>query len=367
MTDALDFFTLRFWKSLLACAPAFAFLLLIVGAASGQSGEQETPTAIRASDINATIAVRDLGDPRLTRHFYIFTATPGDLVIAVDSKNLNGDVDVFTASGLRPLVKISLYASEVAAKTTKSIYLRARQDLILRVEARSPNDEPGSYRIQFGGSFEPFSGEIASTDNASPDNETPTLSASSKKGRRVSAVGARIDEPPAPIEEKAAHDQPSTETPGSPEKTEPIAANPEPAPTARGKKPARVRPPRASPRTSRGKPAPTAKVEGPARENAETNTNPTEAGTPKGEEKPAASDKRAEGEVAAADASSAAGAQSDAGPRLIIETRDGEKIERSMSTVRRVVVDNGQIIVILRTGKIERMPMTNVARMSIEP
>jgi len=358
MTDALGFFILRFWKSLLACAPAFAILLLIVGVAAGQSVDQETPTAIRASDISASIAVRDLGDPRLTRHFYIFTATPGDLNIAVESKNLNGDVDVFTASGLRPLVKINLYASEVSAKTIKSIYLRARQDLIMRVEARSPNDEPGSYRIQFSGSFEPFSGEMASAE-AAPDDETPTLSSSSKKGRRVSAVGARIDEPPAPIEEKAAGDQPPTETPASPEKTEAVATTAEPAPAARGKKPARVRPPRAP----RGRPAPTAKVEGPARDKA--GTSPTEGGTAKGEEKPAASDKSAEGD--AAERSSAAATQPEPGPRLIIETRDGEKIERSMSTVRRVVVDNGQIIVILRTGKIERVPMTNVARMSIEP
>jgi len=363
MTNTLALFTLQLLKSLCGCVPAFAFLLLIVGAASGQSVEQETPTAIRASDLSASIAVRDLGDPRLTRHFYIFTATPGDLVIAVDSKNLNGDMDVFTASGLRPLVKISLYASEVAAKTTKSIYLRARQDLILRVEARSPNDEPGSYRIQFGGSFEPFSGEIAATDNASPDNETPTLSSSSKKGRRVSAVGARIDEPPAPIEEKAAGDQPATETPGAPEKTEPVATNAEPARTAPGKKPSRVRPPR----VVRPRPAPTAKVKGRTGEKAETNTKSAEGEAPKGEEKSAASDKRAEGEAAGAARSSAAATQPEAGPRLIIETRDGEKIERSMSTVRRVVVDNGQIIVILRTGKIERVPMTNVARISIEP
>src|SRR5438128_3764100 len=171
-------FILRFFRSVMGHALVFAFVLTAFASAFGQSTDQESPTPIRAGDINAAIAVRDLGDPRLTRHFYIFTATPGDLLISVESKNLNGDVDIFTSIGFRPLAKISLYATEVSAKTTKSIYLRARQDLILRVEARSPNDEAGNYRIQFGGSFEPFSGQIATGDNSPSADETPTLSAS---------------------------------------------------------------------------------------------------------------------------------------------------------------------------------------------
>lgn len=328
-----------------------AFVLAALASAFGQSTDQDTPTPIRAGDISAAIAVRDLGDPRLTRHFYVFTATPGDLLISVESKNLNADVDIFTSIGFRPLAKITLYASEVSAKTTKSIYLRARQDLILRVEGRSPNDEAGSYRIQFGGSFEPFSGEISTGDNATSADETPTLSASSKKGKRASAVGARIEEPPAPIQEPPAAveektDQPKVEAPATtPEKPEPVR-------TARGKKPARTRPPR----SNRGRPAaPAANPEVGVSARVETNTPPA-PGAPEGGEKSAAS------EPAGAPAP-----QAEPGPRLIIEIRDGEKIERPMSTVRRVVIDNGQIIVILKTGKIERVPMISVTRMSIEP
>ena len=345
---------LRFSRSVLGGVLVFAFVLLIFVSALGQSTDQERPTPIRASDISAAIAVRDLGDPRLTRHFYIFTGTPGDLLISVEGKNLNGDVDIFTSLGFRPLAKISLYASEVAAKTTKSIYLRARQDLILRVEARSPNDEEGSYRIQFAGSFEPFSGEISTGDNSPSADETPTLSASSKKGKRASAVGARIEETPAPIQEPPAAveekaDQPKVEAPA------PTSEKAEPVRTARGKKPTRTRPPR----SPRGKPAaPAANPEVVVSDKAETNTAPTPS-APEGGEKSAETGKT---ETPAAPAT-----QVEPGPRLIIETRDGEKIERAMSTVRRVVVDNGQIIVILKTGKIERVPMTNVARMSIEP
>jgi hypothetical protein len=38
-----------------------------------------------------------------------------------------------------------------------------------------------------------------------------------------------------------------------------------------------------------------------------------------------------------------------------------------MSTVRRVIVESGVIVIVLKTGRIERIPMSNVARMAIEP
>ncbi|HEY5402828.1 MAG TPA: hypothetical protein VIK24_08165, partial [Pyrinomonadaceae bacterium] len=53
------------------------------------------------------------------------------------------------------------------------------------------------------------------------------------------------------------------------------------------------------------------------------------------------------------------------GPRLIIETSDGTLINRSMSTVRRVMVENGQVVVTAKDGKIDRIPLANVVRMSI--
>ena len=100
-------------------------------------------------------------------------------------KNLNGDIDVFTAGSLRPLLKITLYA-EITTPVTKGIYLRKREDLILRVEARSPNDDEGTYRLFFGGSFEPI---VGGPDIA--EAETPTPNRNSTPGtRRVSSVGA---------------------------------------------------------------------------------------------------------------------------------------------------------------------------------
>jgi len=52
---------------------------------------------------------------------------------------------------------------------------------------------------------------------------------------------------------------------------------------------------------------------------------------------------------------------------LIIEETDGTRIDRPMSTVRRVVIEGGTIVIVLKTGRIERVPMSVVAKMSIEP
>src|SRR5690349_24141523 len=101
-----------------------------------QSLDLSKPTAIRSSTLIGHIAARDLGDARVTDHYYKFSGTPGDLLITVRNQNLNGDIDVFTAVGLRPLLKLTLYA-EITTPVTKGIYLRKPEDLILRVEARS--------------------------------------------------------------------------------------------------------------------------------------------------------------------------------------------------------------------------------------
>jgi hypothetical protein len=55
------------------------------------------------------------------------------------------------------------------------------------------------------------------------------------------------------------------------------------------------------------------------------------------------------------------------GPRLVIETTDGTLINRPMSGVKRVTVENGQVVVVGRDGKIERVLLANVLRMTISP
>jgi hypothetical protein len=315
-------------------AGLFAALFLIVAlgqSASAQSTELEYPTPVRANEISGTITARDLGDPRLTRYYYSLTGTPGDLIVIAEGRNLEGDVDVFTAGTLRPLAKVSFYAGGTTSGGAKTIYLKNRESLILRVEARTPNDNEGSFRIRFEGSFEPVLGDVVVPDPVGPPS-TETSSAG-KKTRRVNAVGARIAEPEEPAVAETSPDS-TTEKPA-----ENSAAETPTSTTAEATKPAPTRP---RPRNRRSRTPRSTRATTPPAETA--TTMPTLEPTPAPATEP---------EVA--------------GPRLIIETRDGMRVERYMTTVRRVTVERGQLVVVTRDGKVERQPMSNVLRMAIEP
>ncbi len=305
-----------------------AFLLLATTSVAAQSLDPNAPSPVRSSNVTGRIAARDLGDARLTDHYYAFTGTPGDLLITVQSTNLNGDVDVFTAGTLRPLIKLTMYA-EISTPVTKGIYLRKREDLILRIEARSPNDDEGTYRLRFGGSFEPIVGGPDIAEAETPTTEPP---ATGRGTKRVTSAGARIEEP-APEVAAAPTPEPTPEpTPAAkpvesptPEKSpEPKAERPAPVRNTRGRRPAVRRP---APRT----PDDTTATETPAPKPPPVEPEP------------------------------------EIGPRLVIETSDGTLINRSMSTVRRVTVENGQVVVIGKNGKIDRILLANVLRMSISP
>lgn len=327
---------------------AIVALLLLVSCvgASAQSTNIEFPTPITTSEVSGVIEARDVGDPRLTRHFYILTGTQGDLILTVESSNLNGDIDLFTAGSLRPLTKLSMYAGLSTSSATKSVYLRARESLILRVEARSSNDEAGRYHIRFSGGFEPIA-------NATPppENVEPTVSSSpsrDKNVRRVTATGARIKEEEPEAVAKVEPTKPAPAPKVKEKKTKPETA------TAPPEEPAPVKP--KTPRTAR-----TARAKKPAR-------TPTRR-------QPATAAKKREEPESVPDASATTPAAAPAttpvepaiNPRLIIETRDGMRVERYMSEVRRVTVERGLLIVITNDGKVERRPMTNVLRVTIEP
>lgn len=341
---------MRFRKQLFITLLLPGLLGAFTCAIFGQSSDQGLPTALVANEINGRITALDLGDSRLTRHFYAFEGTPGDLLITIDSKNLNGDMDIFTAVTFRPLMKTTLYANSQAGEVTKGIYLRTRQILILRVEARTPNDDEGSYHIRFGGSFAPFSGGIPVAENSGPQEDSARPNRGNK---RLSSVGATIAEP-------------VVETPPPP----PVATKPaeteKPADTAAVKKPAR--PTRPAGRNSRGRARPAPKPTTPAAKTAKTSGEKTESATPEAATKEAGAGKP---ETASVEKTDVAKPGTQEGPltgaHLIIESKDGTKIDRPMSTVRRVVVEGGIIVVVLKTGKIERIPMSAVTRMAIEP
>ena len=319
-------------------------LLVLAWPAAAQSSDQSLPSPVRSEEIVGRIAPLDLGDPRLTRRFYAFEGTPGDLLVTLNSRNLNGDMDVFTAVTFRPLMKITFYATNTPQTITKSIFLHDRQVLILRVEARTPNDDDGSYQIRFGGAFAPFSGGIPVAENAESSNEE---SRSADRGaNRLSSAGARIERPltePAPQPaEKAPEETAKISTPAKAARTTSKART---TSRRRGTTATRTRPtaPKAAPRKSAA-----AKIKT-SEEKKET--------APPGSEKPLAAEKPATQESITPPP----------GAHLIIEEKDGTRIDRPMSTVRRVVIEAGTIVVVLKTGRIERIPMSAVVRMAIEP
>jgi len=340
------------------------WMLFLLTAAAGYARAQSTdiawPSPVRSNEVRGTIPARDLGDPRVTDHFYAFIANPGDLLITVDSRNLNGDIDVFTSSSLRPLLKFTVYAGS-SSPITKALYLRRQESLILRVEGRTPDDDDAVYRLHFGGAFEPItSGPLAEHEDAL--GPATTAATSNKGDRRVSSVGARIDEPPTEVAETP-KETPSPITSSEPE-SKAAAAKPATRNTrTRGTVARRTRPARTPPKP---KPADAPKPdetvakgetgEKPTTESSETET-PTTA--------PARPARRSRGSRATKPPAPQEG--EDSGPRLVIETSDGTLVDRSMGGVRRVTVENGQVVVMGKDGKIQRIPLASVVRMTIAP
>jgi hypothetical protein len=364
------------------CASAFA-----------QSIEPNSPTPVLSNELAGRIAPLDIGDSRQTRYFYTFNGLQGDLELTVESNNLEGDIDVFLAASLRPLAKVTLYAGGSATRVTKTVYLRREEPLILRVQARTPNDAEGTYRVTLGGAFKPAD-RLAASDVAS-SGETPAASPTptpARRGdrnvRRVTSTGARIEEPVAEVAVKeepakeaetptvaprrtparpkpargrtgtrgntraqtARRTSPATETGGEAEKgetrkpegeTESDAAAGERSDKGAEEKPATTKPERPRPvRVPR----------------ARNNRNPTTArrtDAPPAEVVPTVPE-----ETPAPPAPS---------PRLVIVLRDGETLVRDMSDVRRVTVEKGMIVIVSKNGIINRQPMSAVLRMSIEP
>ncbi|HLM56149.1 MAG TPA: hypothetical protein VK422_08450 [Pyrinomonadaceae bacterium] len=348
-------------------AAALCLWLAGVGARA-QSSDANFPAPVFSNEVTGRIAPRDVGDPRRTRHFYTFRGVEGDLVVTLESAELTGDVDVFTASTQRPLLKFTLYGGPTST-VSKSVYLRAEQSLVLRVEARAVGDIEGSYRIRFSGSFAPAPAGLAQAP------EEPTLSApeTARTGtRRVTATGARIDEPPS--ETAAATPQP---TPAE------AAPTPTPRPTTRrgrNRQPSRrqpaARPPAETAGTGTEAPPTTTPAEEtkPEAENAEparpARNTPRRRSRPPRRNTPADEGAAASGPPAEGTRPPAEGATPESAPpgqRLVIVTKDGEIVVREMSKVRRVTVDNNQLVVVMKDGKVIRQPLSNLERMSIEP
>ena len=147
---------------------AFAAVLLLSAIAFSQSTSQQYPTPVLSNEISGVVKARDIGDGRVTQYFYTFNGQPGDLFLNVVTSNFTGDIDVFTVDGLRPLTKIVVYPDTSQNETGRVIYLRKDERMILRIEGRSPNDDPATFTIKFAGGFVAANADIDQSGVAEP-------------------------------------------------------------------------------------------------------------------------------------------------------------------------------------------------------
>ncbi|MCP9496278.1 MAG: hypothetical protein MSG64_17685 [Pyrinomonadaceae bacterium MAG19_C2-C3] len=365
------------------CVLTLCFVLVTVCYAAAQSTDANAPTPLREPSIAGRIAPLDVGDARLTRHYYVFTGLPGDLEIAVTSENLNGDVDVFTFDGLRPLSKLTLFAGGEPLAIEKTIFLRQPELLLVRVEARSVGDTEGTYRLTFGGAFALAPEAMLAAAQSAEETANAESSTTPSGGRRVNSVGGRITpeesataEPvtdvAATLPEIETRDAPSTPAVNLPRSNRGGRRN---APivtartTRRPPRPPRVvrrrnLPPVAPPTESASNTETTESKETTSSENtvsvnpttsnetADATPPPNQAETPS---QPAAPSQDAELSAIAPQF------------RLVVETLDGKRLERAMSGVRRVTITNGELVILTSAGRTERVSMKIVTRIAVEP
>ena len=356
-------------------------MVAFASALFAQSTDQSFPTPVRTNEITGTIRARDVGDPRLTSHFYTFEGGQGDLFINVQSTNFSGDIDVFVVQGLRPLTKMVLYADASTSETGRVVYLRKPETIILRVEGRSPGDEEATYRIKFAGSF------LASrASDESP--EVPKVNAETQSNIRVNSVGTIIEVIPKPSpvpkeepvepagkkeDERVADKSPEPKADkdpveavaDAPPKQEVVISDPlankENAETPLEAKVPAGRTPRNRRTATKTPPVvkeasetvdePADKMEEEARADEETKVEPPS------KRRGRSKTKRPEPEKAVDPMT---------GINLVIRFKDGSTIERPMTEVLRFSVERAILTVISKNGTIGRYQMTDIAGVTIE-
>jgi hypothetical protein len=343
----------------------FAFC---ISAVSAQSTNQNFPTAVTSNEISGTIRARDLGDARLTSYFYVFNGSQGDIFINVVTKNLDGDIDIFTADNLRPLTKIRVYSDNPEGETGRVLYLRQPLKLILRVEGRTPTDEPASFRIKFAGSFQPVAG-VAETD----ESKQPEVKGNEESDVRVNSVGTIIEVKPKP------KPTPKSVT-AKIEKEEPVKAVEEKESEKEETKTAKKDEPEKKPEEEKRedqKPAVVVTENIPAKKD-DSEVKPdeivAEKETPKKvpttgkvvrPKKPRTAAKtetkpEKKSEITAVDPSLLADI------RLIVDFKDGRKIELPMNGILKFGIDKGILTIIAKDGSIGRYSILDIAKITIE-
>lgn len=310
-----------------------AIFLFSCSAAAGQSTSIEFPTPAATNQISGTIKARDLGDSRLTSHYYVFEGAQGDIIIRVQTTNFDGDIDVFNAQGLRPVTKMSFISGTSLTESVREIYLRKSERMILRVEGRSANDEAAAYRIIFEGSFRPSAAAVKAP-------EAPEVKAESQGAVRVNSVGTIIETKKTESEAAAEKRADEAQTQVEPERAEIASEKSEaaaPAKTTETKRTVQLSRP-------------------PARRTAGRATGGTVRRPP-----PAASSaarRPPAPPIAAPDPL--------ADVKLVVLLKAGDAVLHPINQVQRFSVERGVLTIILKTGRIIRIAVKDIARMTVE-
>ncbi len=342
--------------------------LLLAISAAAQSSDVNFPTYVTSNEIVGTVKARDIGDARLTSYYYVFDGEQGDIFINVVTRNFSGDIDVFNAEGLLPLTKMVIYASGDVNETGRLIYLRKSERLILRLQGRSPNDDPATFRIKFGGSFVAMSGK--NTDNA------PKIASKgevNESGVRVNSVGTIIEVIPKPQPIRKPEETTAVTRPP----VKPKAGQPEPSPS-----------PQPAETVAKTEPKDEAEEDDDAADPGRTITTAPEVKTVFGKPSKTKPKRRAAAgkpaskpptTAAAKSAAKPAKTQPDAGAppteanadplasiHLVVQMKDGTTVERPMNEVTKFSVDKGVLTVIQKNGITLRISIFDVDKVTIE-
>ncbi len=324
-----------------------AVLAVLSGSATvlAQSSDSNFPTPLTTNVINSTINPRDIGDPRLTIYYYAFGGDQGDVFINVVSKNFDGNIDVFTADGMRPLTKIVIYSDSSISETGRLIYLRKTERLLLRIEGRPPDDRPATLQVKFAGSF------VAIQARPGSDPDAPTVVASESSSVRVNSVGTIIG---VPQTNKTENKTSQADTVGAKlkedaVKTVDVNRNSD-KPVEKSNSPSKESKPKESTIKPTSGENTAAEKSGKDKKSTSTNSKPKDNGK--------AVSKGSEVEKEKADPL--------ANIRLVVAFKNGDKLERSLAELLKFSVDKGVLTVIAKDGGIRRYLMVDVAEVSIK-
>lgn len=325
----------------------FAFCSLTINA---QSTSGDYPTAVSTNEISGQIPARDVGDSRLTSFYYTFNGSQGDIFINAAATNFNGDIDVYIADGLRPVTKIPFYADSSLSETGRVLYLRKPEKLILRIQGRTPDDNPAIFKIKFAGSF-----VAAAKGGQGEELKLPEIKPNETGGVRVNSVGTIIEPLPkieTEVKETAAESLTKERVEDDNQKKSAVVETAEAAKTEDANVAETVK------ENVEGKPAA-------AKKNVKKNT----ARVSRNKTKTTASAKTKtvdKAKTVKPPVKIAAPPNPLENIRLVVLMKDGEKIEYAMSDVFRFTMNNGVLLVITKDGKSHRRSLLDVQKLTVE-